>query len=143
LLDGDHPKGQDPKPSLATFIIGGNAVHRSWRATRTHRREAQVAIDTVVRDGRYILGPQVAEFEQKLAAYVGVKHVIACANGTDALLLPLLASGIGPGDAVFVPSFTFAATAEVVALAHAEPVFIDVDPTPTTSTSPALKLRLR
>ncbi len=78
----------------------------------------RIAIDTVVSDGRYILGPQVAEFEQKLAAYVGVKHVVACANGTDALLLPLLASGIGPGDAVFVPSFTFAATAEVVALAQ-------------------------
>ena len=88
----------------------------------------QTAIDTVVADGTYILGPQVADFEKKLAAYVGVKHVIACANGTDALLLPLLASGIGLGDAVFVPSFTFAATAEVVALAHAEPVFVDVDP---------------
>lgn len=86
------------------------------------------AIDTVVRSGAYILGPQVAEFEKKLAEYVGVKHAIACANGTDALLLPLLASGIGPGDAVFVPSFTFAATAEVVALAHAEPVFVDIDP---------------
>ncbi|WP_163360539.1 aminotransferase class I/II-fold pyridoxal phosphate-dependent enzyme, partial [Klebsiella aerogenes] len=61
------------------------------------------------------------------ADYVGVKHVVACANGTDALLLPLYASGIGPGDAVFVPSFTFAATAEVVALAKAEPVFVDVD----------------
>lgn len=87
----------------------------------------KTAIETVVEDGRYILGPQVAEFEKKLAAYVGVEHVVACANGTDALLLPLYASGIGPGDAVFVPSFTFAATAEVVALAKAEPVFVDVD----------------
>lgn len=85
------------------------------------------AMQRVVEEGRYILGPQVAEFEQKLAAYAGVKHVVACANGTDALLLPLYASGIGPGDAVFVPSFTFAATAEVVALAKAEPVFVDVD----------------
>ena len=58
----------------------------------------------------------------------GAWHCIACANGTDALLLPLYASGIGPGDAVFVPSFTFAATAEVVALAKAEPVFVDIDP---------------
>ncbi len=91
------------------------------------RDRLDAAIDRVVDEGKYILGPQVAEFEQKLAAYVGVKNVIACANGTDALLLPLLASGIGPGDAVFVPSFTFAATAEVVALAKAEPVFIDVD----------------
>lgn len=88
----------------------------------------KAAIDAVVDDGRYILGPQVAEFEKKLADYVGVEHVVACANGTDALLLPLYASGIGPGDAVFVPSFTFAATAEVVALAKAEPVFVDVDP---------------
>jgi len=86
------------------------------------------AIDRVVDDGRYILGPEVGEFERRLADYVGVKHVVACANGTDALLLPLMAAGIGPGDAVFVPSFTFAATAEVVALAKAEPVFIDVDP---------------
>ena len=81
----------------------------------------------MVNDGRYILEPQVTEFENKVAAYVGTKHVVACANGTDALLLPLFAAGIGPGDAVFVPSFTFAATAEVVALAKAEPVFVDVD----------------
>ncbi len=92
------------------------------------RDRLQAAMERVVESGRYILGPEVAEFEQKLAAYVGVKHVVACANGTDALLLPLYASGIGPGDAVFVPSFTFAATAEVVALAKAEPVFVDVDP---------------
>ncbi len=92
------------------------------------RDKLTAAIDRVVNEGKYILGPEVAEFEKQLAAYVGVKHVVACANGTDALLLPLLASGIGPGDAVFVPSFTFAATAEVVALAKAEPVFIDIDP---------------
>lgn len=88
----------------------------------------KTAIDNVVTDGRYILGPQVAQFEQELANYVGVKHVIACANGTDALMLPLMAYGIGPGDAVFCPSFTFAATAEVVALRQAEPVFVEIDP---------------
>ena len=88
----------------------------------------KAAIDRVVEEGKYILGPEVAEFERQIAAYVGVKHAVACANGTDALLLPLYAAGIGPGDAVFVPSFTFAATAEVVALAKAEPVFVDVDP---------------
>ncbi|MDH6230135.1 dTDP-4-amino-4,6-dideoxygalactose transaminase [Mesorhizobium soli] len=92
------------------------------------RDKLSAAIDRVVNEGKYILGPDVAEFEKQLAAYVGVKHVVACANGTDALLLPLMASGIGQGDAVFVPSFTFAATAEVVALAKAEPVFVDVDP---------------
>lgn len=88
----------------------------------------KAAIDKVVSEGRYILGPEVTTFEQQLAAYVGVRNVVACANGTDALLLPLYAAGIGPGDAVFVPSFTFAATAEVVALAKAEPVFVDIDP---------------
>src|SRR5690606_27878426 len=81
----------------------------------------------VLAEGRFILGPEVAEFEEKIAAYIGVKHVVACANGTDALLIPLMANGIGPGDAVFCPSFTFAATAEVVALAGATPVFVDVD----------------
>lgn len=88
----------------------------------------KAAIDAVVGDGRYILGPQVAEFEQALARYVGVRHAVGCANGTDALLLPLMAHGIGPGDAVFCPSFTFAATAEVVALRQAEPVFVEIDP---------------
>lgn len=99
---------------------------QAQRARIGNRMKA--AIDRVIEDGRYIHGPEVAEFEKKLAAYVGIEHVVACANGTDALLLPLLAAGIGPGDAVFCPSFTFAATAEVVALAKAEPVFVDVDP---------------
>jgi dTDP-4-amino-4,6-dideoxygalactose transaminase len=87
-----------------------------------------LAVSKVIGEGKYILGPEVAEFERRLADYVGVKHVVACANGTDALLIPLFAFGIGRGDAVFCPSFTFAATAEVVALAGAEPVFIDIDP---------------
>lgn len=86
------------------------------------------AISKVVAEGRYILGPEVSEFEKKLGEYLGIEHVIACANGTDALQMPLMVRGIGPGHAVFCPSFTFAATAEVVALVGAEPVFIDVDP---------------
>lgn len=90
--------------------------------------QIDVAVSKVIREGKYILGPEVAEFERRLADYIGVKHVVACANGTDALLIPLFAYGIGRGDAVFCPSFTFAATAEVVALAGAEPVFIDIDP---------------
>lgn len=88
----------------------------------------QSAINGVVSSGAFILGPQVGEFERQLADYVGVKHVLGCASGTDALLIPLMAKGIGRGDAVFVPSFTFAATAEVVALTSAEPVFVDIDP---------------
>ncbi len=86
------------------------------------------AIDQVLESGQYILGPQVAELERQLADYVGVRHVVACANGTDALVLALMAADIGPGDAVFCPAFTFAATAEAVALRRAEPVFVDVDP---------------
>ena len=84
------------------------------------------AIQDAVESGQWILGPQVATLEQQLAAFAGVKHAVACANGTDALLLILKAWDIGPGDAVFVPSFTFAATGEVVALAGATPVFVDV-----------------
>ena len=84
------------------------------------------AIAEAVEGGQWILGPQVAALEQQLAEFAGVKHAVACANGTDALLLILKAWGIGADDAVFVPSFTFAATAEVVALAGATPVFVDV-----------------
>lgn len=93
------------------------------------RIEAQIeaAVGTVITSGAYILGPQVGEFEKLLADYVGVRHVVGCASGTDALLIPLMAKGVGRGDAVFVPSFTFAATAEVVALCGAEPVFVDID----------------
>jgi dTDP-4-amino-4,6-dideoxygalactose transaminase len=86
------------------------------------------AIRDAVEGGQWILGPQVAQLEKDLAAWAGVKHAIACANGTDALLLVLKAWGVGAGDAVFVPAFTFAATGEVVALAGAVPVFVDVLP---------------
>jgi len=84
------------------------------------------AILAAVAAGQYIIGPQVGELEKKLAAFAGVKHCVACANGTDALMIVLRAWNIGPGDAVFVPAFTFAATAEVVALVGASPVFVDV-----------------
>jgi dTDP-4-amino-4,6-dideoxygalactose transaminase len=84
------------------------------------------AIKAAVEGGQWILGPQVAQFEKDIAAWAGVTHAIGCANGTDALLLLLRAWGVGPGDAVFVPAFTFAASAEVVALAGAVPVFVDV-----------------
>ncbi|EJF75628.1 DegT/DnrJ/EryC1/StrS aminotransferase family protein [Bartonella alsatica] len=86
------------------------------------------AIAHVIASGKYVLGPKVTEFEERLADYLGVKHVVACANGTDALKMPLMAKNIGLGDAVFCPSFTFSATAEVVALVGAEPVFVDVLP---------------
>jgi len=84
------------------------------------------AIQAAVEGGQWVMGPQVMELEEKLAAFAGVKHCITCANGTDALMIVLRAWDIGPGDAVFVPAFTFAASAEVVALVGASPVFVDV-----------------
>lgn len=84
------------------------------------------AVARVLAHGQYILGPEVRMFEADLAAFCGAKEVVSCANGTDALVLVLKARGIKAGDAVFCPSFTFAATAEVVALVGATPVFIDV-----------------
>lgn len=85
-------------------------------------------IARVLDEGQYIMGPQVAELERRLAEFCGAKHCLSCANGTDALQLALMALGIKAGDAVFVPSFTFAATAEVVPLVNATPVFVDVLP---------------
>ena len=85
-------------------------------------------IQRVLSHGQYILGPEVTELEAKLAAYVGVNHAITCSSGTDALLMPLLAYGVGPGDAIFTTPFTFIATAEVIQLLRATPVFVDIDP---------------
>ena len=85
-------------------------------------------IHKVLDHGQYIMGPEVQELEEKLAEYVGVKHAITCANGTDALSLALMALEVGKGDAVFVPTFTFFASAETVAFANATPVFVDSDP---------------
>ena len=84
-------------------------------------------IQDVLNHGNYIMGPEVEELEQKLADYVGVKHCISCANGTDALQLAMMVLDIKAGDAVFCPTFTFFATAEVVAYAGATPVFVDSD----------------
>lgn len=78
--------------------------------------------------GQYILGPEIREIEEKLAAFVGVPHAVSVASGTDALLMPLMAEKVGPGDAVFAPTFTFIATAGAIALTGATPVFVDVDP---------------
>jgi dTDP-4-amino-4,6-dideoxygalactose transaminase len=86
------------------------------------------AIEKVLHHGSYILGPEVLALEQELLAYTQAEDVITCANGTDALKLLLLARQVGPGDAVFVPTFTFASTAEVVAESKATPIFVDVCP---------------
>src|SRR5205085_5048414 len=82
----------------------------------------------VVDGGRFILGPEVAAFEEEFARYCGAKHAVGVANGTDALTIALRAMGVGPGDDVVVPSYTFYASAEAIPPTGARPVFCDVDP---------------
>lgn len=98
-------------------------LKRQYRALQT---EIDAGMREVIRNTDFISGKKVSELEEKLASDTGVKHVISCANGTDALSLALMAWGIGPGDAVFVPDFTFFASGEAVALQGAAPVFVDV-----------------
>ena len=99
---------------------------------QAQRRRLGPDLDRVILEavaaGQWIMGPQVHELEKRLAAFAGVKHAITCANGTDALMILLRAWNIGPGDAVFVPAFTFAATAGAVCSINATPIFVDVDP---------------
>jgi len=90
--------------------------------------EIDEAIQRVLESSRYIKGPEVEAFEEELAEYTGVNHVIGCANGTDALQIALMALGLKPGDEVIVPAFTYVATAEVIGLLGLVPVMVDVDP---------------
>src|SRR5277367_4721426 len=99
---------------------------------KTQYRRLKSAVDdriqAVLDHGQYILGPEVRELELRLAARIGSKHCIGCASGTDALLLAMIALGIGPGDEVITSPFTFFATAEMIMLLGAVPVFADIDP---------------
>ena len=90
------------------------------------RKPLEKRISKILDHGAYIMGPEIFELEEKLADYCGVKHAISCSSGTDALLIPLMAWGIGPGDAVFTTPFTYVATAEVISILGATPIFIDV-----------------
>jgi len=90
------------------------------------RKPLEKRINKILDHGAYIMGPEVFELEEKLAEYCGVKHAISCSSGTDALLIPLMAWGIGPGDAVFTTPFTYVATAEVISILGATPIFVDV-----------------
>ena len=98
----------------------------------SQRRRIGATIDAalmeVAASGQYIMGPAVGAFEQALCDFGQAPHALSCSNGTDALVLLMMAWNVGPGDAVFCPAFTFAATAEVVALAGATPVFVDIRP---------------
>jgi dTDP-3-amino-3,4,6-trideoxy-alpha-D-glucose transaminase len=106
------------------------------------RDEIRARVDAVLADGRFILGPEVAGFETELASYLGARHAVGVGNGTDALTLALCAVGVGPGDEVVVPSFTFYATPESVPPTGARPVFCDVDPETFCVTADTVKAAL-
>lgn len=97
--------------------------------TQFERVQAEIEenVLAVLRSGQYIMGPDVKALEDKLSAFTGMKHTVSCASGTDALVIALMAKGIGPGDAVFTTPFTFMATAEAIAFLGATPVFVDID----------------
>src|ERR1700736_5453351 len=97
------------------------------------------AVSRVLAHCQFINGPEVTQLEAALAAYTGAQHVVSCASGTDALLMVLMAKGVGRGDAVLCPSFTFSATGEAVALTGAVPVFVDVDEATFNMDAGALK----
>jgi dTDP-4-amino-4,6-dideoxygalactose transaminase len=112
-------------PSAVTFRAPIEFIDLGAQRRRIGQRMDE-AILRVVNHGKYIMGPEVADFEKELAAFCGARHVLSCANGTDALGLALMVKNLKPGQAVLVPSFTFAATAEVVAWFDAIPIFVDV-----------------
>jgi len=107
------------------------------------RPQLEERIKKVLEHGQYIMGPEVRELEEKLAEFTGAKHVVTCSSGTDALLMVLMALGVGPGDAVFTSPFTFIATAEVISLLGATPVFVDIDPRTFNIDPEKLKLAIQ
>ena len=125
------------KPPLAPIPFIDLLAQRRRLGERIDR-----AVMAAVDAGQWIMGPQVAEFERRLAAFGRASHAVACANGTDALVLTLMAWEIGPGDAVFCPSFTFTATAEAPALRGATPVFVDILPDTFNIDPAALELAI-
>src|SRR5580698_10948350 len=92
------------------------------------RDDLRRRLDAVLDHCQFVLGPEIAELEQELARFCGAKHCVSVSSGTDALQIAMMAENIGPGDAVFLPAFTYTATAEVPLLLGATPVFVDVDP---------------
>ena len=110
-----------PKPAHAIQMVDLKSQYVRLKS------ELDSAIEEVFEAGKYIKGPQVLSFEQNLAQYTGSKHVISCANGTDALQIAMMALGLKPGDEVIIPAFTYVATAEVIALLGLTPVLADVD----------------
>ena len=124
LAVGDHNMVQETlgKCHEGTQFIDLAAQQRAIRP------KLELGLYSVLRHGQYIMGPEVKELEEKLAAFVGVNHCISCSSGTDALLIALMALGIGPGDEVITVPYTWISTAEVIALLSAKSVFVDIQP---------------
>jgi dTDP-3-amino-3,4,6-trideoxy-alpha-D-glucose transaminase len=120
----------------------GVALFDTSAALAPLRAQLRAAIERVLESGHYILGPEVEAFERELAAYCGAAHGVGVANGTDAITIALRAMGVGPGDDVVVPSFTFYATAEAIPPTGARPVFCDVDPTTFCVTADTVRAAL-
>lgn len=114
--------------SLAAESRVGNIAFIDLKAQQRRIRAAvEKRLQTVLDHGRYIAGPEIEELEEKLAGRTGARGAVACSSGTAALIIPLLARGVGPGDAVFIPAFTYNATANAIRLTGASPVFVDID----------------
>src|SRR3954470_15874731 len=126
------PTNQHLRPDPVPFIDIGAQRRRLGKSIDD-------AVGRVLAHCQFINGPEVAQLEAALAAFTGAKHVVSCASGTDALLMVLMAKGLGPGDAVLCPSFTFCATGEAVALTGATPAFVDVDETTFNMAVPYLE----
>jgi UDP-2-acetamido-2-deoxy-ribo-hexuluronate aminotransferase len=107
-------------------------IHMDFIDLKTQQQRIKMQLDAniqkVLAHGNYVMGPEIKELERKLAAYTETKHAISCSSGTDALLMALMAYNVKPGDAVFTSPFTFIATAEVISLLGATPIFVDIDP---------------
>ena len=127
---GIWQKGNCPRHFFSKTRLKGSVLEFIDLKAQQARIKGQIdsAIQRVLAHGQYILGPEVAELEEKLAAYTGARHCITVANGTDALQIAQMALGIGPGDEVITPGFNYIATAETVALLGAKPVYVDIDP---------------
>src|SRR5258708_34273025 len=114
------PAPPAPKPAFPFFGLEGHYAQI--------REEVLAAVTRVFESQHFIYGHEVLKFEEEIAAYVGTQFAIGCASGSDALLLPLMALGVGPGDEVITPPFTFVATAGSIARLGARPVFVDIEP---------------
>ncbi|MUG79251.1 aminotransferase DegT [Bombella sp. ESL0380] len=137
-----HPWRLSRPVGLADFLSGPVSFLDLPAQQRRLGAALRERLDRVMAHCRFVMGPEVAELEERLARHGGARHAVGVSSGTDALLMVLMAEGIGPGMAVFLPAFTYTATAEVVLLLGAVPVFVDVDPHTFQISLPSLEQRL-